>query len=167
MDLKKLSKKELMKLVEELQVTAMELDRGPRGKSEHQLRIEEFMLAGEQEVPGKPTVPSRGVRMLRAKLVLEEALELAEAIGCFAEVVGKAVTVHASLPVDLVRVADACADLSVVTLGTLSACGIADNGVLEEVDQNNLTKVSEKGKLEKDKLGKILKPKGWTRPKLG
>lgn len=182
MDLKKLSKKELVKLIGEKDKVIVRLqgeagrdsedDPGdetpdPRSKSVHQLRIEEFMIAGEQEVPGKPVVPSREVRRLRAKLVLEEALELAEALGCFAEVVGKAVTVHASLPCDLVRVADGCADLSVVTLGTLSACGIADNGVLSEVDSNNLTKVADSGTIAKDRMGKILKPKGWTRPKLG
>jgi hypothetical protein len=41
---------------------------------------------------------------------------------------------------NLVGIADGCADTSVVTIGTLSACGIKDNPLLEEVDGNNLGK---------------------------
>jgi predicted HAD superfamily Cof-like phosphohydrolase len=44
-------------------------------KSYHQQQVESFMLRAGQEVPLVPTEPSPEVRILRAKLILEEALE--------------------------------------------------------------------------------------------
>ena len=148
-------------------------------KSEHQLRVEQFMnkaaqmAPGKQGVPDRPMVPSKEVRLLRAKLILEEALETVEALGFCVEdpdggVVDKDYDVvplwkwmgSKFLPVtdadiNLDEIADGCADLSVVSIGTLSACGILDKPILECVDQNNLEKfgpgctVSESGKLIK------------------
>jgi hypothetical protein len=44
-------------------------------KTQHQLRIEEMMRKAEQGLPQVPTAPSIDVRLLRAKLILEEAIE--------------------------------------------------------------------------------------------
>lgn len=113
-------------------------------RSEHQKRIDEFMRKAGQEVPKTPSIPSDEVRRLRANLILEESLETVEALGFEAEVTynqrKRTVTLHARRTPDLVEIADGCADISVVTIGTLSACGISDQELIEEVDRSNLAK---------------------------
>jgi predicted HAD superfamily Cof-like phosphohydrolase len=64
----------------------------------------------------------------------------------------------------LVEIADGCADISVVTIGTLSACGIADLPILEAVDDNNLQKFGPGGYRRED--GKWIKPPGHKPPDL-
>ncbi len=115
-------------------------------KSDHQKLVEAFMAKAGQELPSAPCMPSAEVRLLRAKLILEEALETIFALGCGVSYGGmvrhlpdfQAVLLpHAP---DMEEIADGCADLSVVTIGTLSACGIADDPLLAEVDAANLRK---------------------------
>jgi predicted HAD superfamily Cof-like phosphohydrolase len=67
-------------------------------------------------------------------------------------------------PPDLVEIADGCADISVVTIGTLVACGIPDKGLLELVDDNNLNKF--KYGLIRDQFGKIVKPTDHQPPNI-
>lgn len=121
----------------------------PEMMSEHQKRIAEFMRLAGQDLPDHVTVPSREVRELRARLILEEAIETIDALGFCAEVVirndgsqlmkGPIVVAH-DRGYNLTQVADGCADISVVTVGTLLAFGIADKPLLEEVDRSNLAK---------------------------
>ena len=59
-------------------------------------------------------------------------------------------------------IADGCADIKVVTTGTLSAFGIPDMMIQEEVDAANLRKFSEGGYRRED--GKWMKPPDWTPP---
>ncbi len=71
---------------------------------------------------------------------------------------------------DLVEVADGCADISVVTYGTLSACGIPDEALIEMIDESNLAKF-EPGSYRSDgsdgnPVGKWIKPPGWTAPNI-
>lgn len=122
----------------------------------HQLRIEEFMRRAGQELPGSPVIPSEEVRILRARLILEEAFETISAgLGVDIWIANgegklpvpwshgiKEVTLYVNThrPPDLKEIADGCADISVVTIGTLSACGIKDKPLLEEVDRSNLAK---------------------------
>lgn len=138
-------------------------------KSPHQQRIEQFMVLADQAIPPSPLMPSEEVRLLRAKLIFEEAMETIAALG---------VTVQlARLPVDnadcaftadgvpdLYAIADGCADLSVVAIGTLSACGIADEALLAEVDESNLRKFGE-GSYRRDD-GKWCKPLKWVPPNI-
>ena len=42
--------------------------------SDHQKRVEELMIKAGQNLPEVPIMPSKEVRLLRAKLILEEAL---------------------------------------------------------------------------------------------
>lgn len=157
------------------------------GKTAHQVRIEEFMKLAEQEIPSSPQLPSEGVRLLRAKLILEEALETVKALGVKL-VVGGVVDWDGddlALVLDessewlgcdpalltkertaqlLAEIADGCADLSVVSIGTLSACGIADAEVLREVDRTNLEKFGPGGHKRED--GKWVKPENWQPPRL-
>lgn len=147
----------------------------PEAQTAHQERIEEFMQKAEQSVPDYPVEPDKPTRLLRAKLILEEALETVSALGVN-------VTTPSSLssptvpiqfkdlqffinpykPFDMVEVVDGCCDISVVTIGTLSACGVKDAALLLEVDLSNLAKFGPGSSKRKD--GKWLKPEGWTPP---
>ena len=125
-------------------------------KSEHQQRIEQFMRLAGQNLPISPEIPTKEVRLLRAKLILEEALETIHALGILVtrnvthddgSIVDYPLYLKSEClrfsdigPVSLEEIADGCADLSVVTIGTLSACGIHDKELLEIVDQSNLAK---------------------------
>jgi predicted HAD superfamily Cof-like phosphohydrolase len=130
-------------------------------KSQHQRRIEKFMAKAKQPVPDRPTIPSREVRLLRARLILEEACETIEALGFK---VTKATIEPSAKKVDLLQIADGCGDLSVVTIGTLSACGIQDEPVLRAIDVNNLRKFGKGATL--DQYGKLIKPKQHKPPDL-
>lgn len=139
-------------------------------KSKHQRRVEEFMEKADQEVPGVPTIPDENTRILRAKLILEEAMETIEALG---------VTLTASIEnsecvefdhfkfntnknFNMVKVIDGCCDLSVVNTGTLSACGVEDKPVIKAVDKANLRKFGPGGHRRDD--GKWIKPKDFVGP---
>jgi len=63
---------------------------------------------------------------------------------------------------DLIEIADGCADISVVTIGTLSACGIDAEPLLELVDRNNLAKFGPGHSRRED--GKLIKPPGHKPP---
>lgn len=147
-------------------------------KSPHQLRIEAFMRRAEELSPGMqqvaeiPSIPSVEVRELRCRLILEEALETIAALGfgvVINETGGGEQTAHIDRDVkfvesfepDLVEIADGCADLSVVTIGTLSSCGLPDIPFLEAVDENNLRKFGP-GAWVNDH-GKLMKPTGFVK----
>lgn len=106
-----------------------------------QKQVKDWMMAFGQEAPEKPTIPSLEVRKLRAKLILEEALETIEALGVEIKLVldNKAeyfmpsfllehLSIGREMPtlVTLEAIADGCSDLKVVTEGTLVACGLID-----------------------------------------
>lgn len=142
--------------------------------SEHQQRVAQFMRLAGQAVPNTFTVPDVETRRLRARLILEEALETIEALGF---------SVHMTLIVGSVDIAaddvdglefiedkkfnpieviDGCCDLDVVSVaGTLAALGLPDLPFLAEVDKKNL----EKGAGHRDpQTGKWIKPADWTPP---
>lgn len=145
-------------------------------KTDHQKRVEGFMRLAGQDVPASPEIPPEAVRLLRAKLIFEEAMETIHALGF--EVVARVpypqpnelvirsenIKMEAALEPDLIEIADGCADISVVTIGTLSACGIADRPLLEEVDESNLQKFGQGSHRRED--GKWMKPAGWVPPKI-
>jgi predicted HAD superfamily Cof-like phosphohydrolase len=136
----------------------------------HQQRIRSFMQNAGQDTPAEPIIPDASTRILRAKLILEEAFETVAALGLTARLNGGAnVEVTASDlvfeptgEVDVEGVADGCADISVVTIGTLIAFGIDEEPLLEEVDAANLRKFGPGGYRRDD--GKWMKPPGWTGP---
>lgn len=131
-------------------------------KTDHQKRVEELMRRAGQELPGSPMIPSLAIRQLRANLILEEALETLDGLGFAVKLnCGDLVVVPISEP-DIVKVVDGCADVSVVTIGTLSAFGVADMPVLQAVDQNNLDKFGPGSYRRED--GKWMKPPGHKAP---
>ncbi len=98
------------------------------------------MQMANQDTPiGVQWSLNHAVRRLRARLILEEALETIQGLG-FHVPVGE-ISEHEK-GFDLVAVADGCADLSVVNTGTLIACGVPDESLLQLVDSNNIAKFS-------------------------
>lgn len=140
--------------------------------SPHFRRVRAFMQKVGQETPSAPTIPDQQTRVLRAKLILEEALETVNALGVHVEATAEsgqvALTDDVDLKfsvdhdVDLEGVVDGCADISVVTIGTLIAFGVDDEPVLEEVDTANLRKFGPGSYMRDD--GKWIKPPDWHPP---
>ena len=113
------------------------------------------------------TIPDEHTRLLRARLILEEALETLHALGVEVQLGSQEVTIeHCRLipsgQVDLEGVVDGCADISVVTIGTLIAFGVDDESVFKEVDEANLRKFGPGGYVRAD--GKWIKPPDWRPP---
>lgn len=116
-----------------------------------------------QMIPEVPTLSDKPGLMLRARLILEEALETIEAMGLavIPDEQGKLVVKDTGAKADLVAIVDGCFDLSVVNIGTLSHLGVPDSG-LEIVDMNNLEKFAPGFKIRED--GKLIKPPGHRPP---
>lgn len=134
------------------------------------------MFRAAQACPLVPTVPDEKTRVLRARLMLEEVLETVAALGVtvtltaptldgadlHVPVAMDSLSFLAKGDVDLVEAADGCADVAVVTTGTLIALGIPDVELQEMVDENNLAKFGPGG--YRDSNGKWIKPPGHKPP---
>jgi len=127
-------------------------------KTPHQERVEKYMKLCKQKVPFFPEMPDRETRILRAKEILEKALEAIEALGLNlvmsqneeGETPSRFGFEENENGPDLLGIAGGCANLSVVTIGTLSACGISDIPLLMEVDDSNIAKFGPNGKRRPD-----------------
>jgi predicted HAD superfamily Cof-like phosphohydrolase len=113
-----------------------------------------LMKQFEQEVKDSPELPDPATRLLRARLVFEEALEFVRACGCTvvqssngsSEV--EQTTVIDDIAVhldpngtpDLVEYVDGCVDQLVVTYGALNAAGIQAQSAWDEVQRSNMSK---------------------------
>ena len=136
----------------------------------------ELMNLYDQEVKYIPGMPNENTRMLRARLVLEEAVEFVESLGCRVAIKSMVdskddtilsrenITAHIDpeLEPDLVEAADAIADILVVTYGAAASLGIPSKEVLDEVNRSNNTKVWSDGKIHKREDGKVLKPDTYS-----
>ena len=68
---------------------------------------------------------------------------------------------------DRVEQLDALIDILVVTIGAIHSMGADAEGAWKEVMRTNFAKIDkETGKVRKREDGKVLKPVGWTAPKL-
>lgn len=139
--------------------------------------------------PTAPFVPTVTARERRLRLILEEFLELVEAMGFRLVHVGETNGGHASDEVallhveasryDVVETADALGDLNVVVNGTSAEFGIPQEAVDYEIYCSNMTKLGPDGKpiingvtqgyregedgYKPDApVGKILKPAGFV-----
>jgi len=100
--------------------------------TQEQAAVKEWMKKFGQECPDKPTIPSREIRRLRAKLILEETMEVLKGLGFYLAPTEAGTTGGWAGQVEikefcsptLVEIADGCEDLKVVTEGTLVACGL-------------------------------------------
>lgn len=139
-------------------------------KTKHYKRIEKFMQLAGQDTPKRPVEPSEDIRILRAKLIIEEALETVLALGININLSRMSLLENqddfeyciSEHPFNMVEVADGCADISVVTTGTLIACGITDKKLLKLVDENNLGKFGKGHSFRED--GKLIKPPNHQPP---
>ena len=131
-------------------------------KSEHYKSVESFMILARQDVPESPGIPSIEVRLLRARLILEEAVETVMALGFDVNVDENVVRLENAYDPDLIEIIDGCCDVSVVTTGTLIACGVPDLPFLNTVNQNNLDKFGPGHSWRED--GKLIKPPGHKKP---
>lgn len=138
------------------------------------------MIKAGQVVRTTPEIPTESERKLRAMLIMEECLETIQALGVDVDLRYHGVGAGGFIPLDkkmlvykinerrgcnLVQVADGCADISVVTYGTLISCGIADVELIEEVDRSNLDKF--RGDAHRDpETGKWIKPSDWQPPRI-
>lgn len=125
-----------------------------------------------RETPG---IPSTETRLLRARLILEEALEVVNALG-FEMYCGPFrldmpnVTIspyhdlNPQKPIEpnLTEAIDGLCDLNYVSYGTADALGVDLDPFFEEVHASNLAKVSG----PKDAHGKQQKPPGWKPPRI-
>lgn len=104
------------------------------------------MLKAEQHCPLNPVIPGTDVLRLRVNLIREETDELlTQGFGDPDGELGRP-----SFP-DIVEVADALADILVVTLGCAVACGIDIAPVFDEVMRSNMTKFIDGHKREDGK----------------
>lgn len=107
------------------------------------------MIAVGQDAPNEPTVPDNLTRVLRVSLLLEEALEFAEASGI--EITLKddirPITIddlnyNIVGEVDMVEVADSCSDVAVINAGNFTAYGLDGEPLMNEVCDSNDSKVT-------------------------
>lgn len=68
---------------------------------------------------------------------------------------------------DRIETLDALIDILVVTVGAIHSMGVDAEGAWREVMNTNFAKIDrETGKVRKREDGKVLKPQGWSAPKL-
>ena len=146
--------------------------------------MREFHRHAQQTVNDVPTEPSAELATQRARLVLEEALELCDALGVQVNVVtgsggrialvGRRIGVEgwqpfsevielvSKRPVGFVKAVDAMRDIEYVVDGTDLALGtaMAAEDTYEEVHRSNMAKVSG------GENAKAIKPTDWKPPRI-
>lgn len=131
----------------------------------------------EMALPDEPTIPSEAVRRLRARLILEEAIETVHGLGFSIElnmtspdddeVDGiDSLNLVANRRADLEEIIDGCCDVSYVAIGTMLACGVPDAPHMELVNKANNAKFPG-GVATINEHGKFQKPEGWKQPDHG
>ena len=109
-----------------------------------------FMKTFGQEVKIKASLSAKKINELRISLINEELEEFKEAIKNN----------------DLKEVADALTDILYVTYGAGHAFGINLDKCFEEVQQSNMSKLSEDGKPIYNEEGKVMKGPKYFKPDL-
>lgn len=106
-----------------------------------------LMKQFDQEVKESPEMPDAKTRLLRARLVFEEALEFVRACGCTLAAADGSAAIHDVSVVldpngtpDLTEYVDGCVDQLVVTYGALNAAGIRVEPAWDEVQRSNMSK---------------------------
>jgi len=113
-------------------------------------KVKIFMETFGQEVKTKPFFSTDKINSLRYELIKEELEELKVAIE----------------NKDLLEVADALTDILYVTYGAGHAFGINLDKCFEEVQNSNMSKLSEDGKPIYNDAGKVMKGPKYFKPDL-
>ena len=113
-------------------------------------KVGTFMKTFGQEVKTKPSFSSDKINKLRIDLIKEELEELQEAMKNN----------------DLLEVADALTDILYVTYGAGHAFGIDLDKCFEEVQNSNMSKLSQDGKPIYNEKGKVMKGPNYFKPDL-
>ena len=115
-------------------------------------RVQQFHKTFLVDRTDTPRIPSKEICKLRIDLIQEELDELKQA---FADM-------------DIVEVADALGDLTVVLDGTYDVCGLSDykEAISEEIFNSNMSKADENGQPIFREDGKVLKGPNFFRPNL-
>ena len=109
-----------------------------------------FMKTFSQEVKSKPSFSTDKINKLRIDLIKEELDELKEAMDNN----------------DLLEVADALTDILYVTYGAGHAFGINLDKCFDEVQNSNMSKLSENGEPIYNESGKVMKGPNYFKPDL-
>ena len=109
-----------------------------------------FMKTFGQEVKSKPSFSTDKINKLRIDLIKEELDELKEAMDNN----------------DLLEVADALTDILYVTYGAGHAFGINLDKCFDEVQNSNMSKLSENGEPIYNESGKVMKGSNYFKPDL-
>ena len=109
-----------------------------------------FMKTFGQEVKNKPSFSTDKINKLRIDLIKEEFDELKEAMDNN----------------DLLEVADALTDILYVTYGAGHAFGINLDKCFDEVQNSNMSKLSENGEPIYNDSGKVMKGPNYFKPDL-
>jgi predicted HAD superfamily Cof-like phosphohydrolase len=110
-----------------------------------------LMTQFEQEIKDSPELPDARTRLLRARLVFEEALEFVRACGCTVVTSGSSndgaaviddirVVLDPKGTPDFTEYVDGCIDQLVVTYGALNAAGVKAQSAWDEVQRSNMSK---------------------------
>ena len=115
-------------------------------------RVQQFHKTFLVDRADTPRIPSKEICKLRIDLIQEELDELKEAFKNN----------------NLVEVADALGDLTVVLDGTYDVCGLSGHkeAISEEIFNSNMSKADENGQPIFREDGKVLKGPNFFRPNL-
>ena len=113
-------------------------------------KVGTFMKTFGQDVKTKPSFSSDKINKLRIDLIKEELDELQEAMKNN----------------DLLEVADALTDILYVTYGAGHAFGIDLDKCFDEVQNSNMSKLSENGEPIYNESGKVMKGPNYFKPDL-
>ena len=133
-------------------------------------RVREFHETFGHPVADEPTSVEDNRTTLRLALIIEEVLELADAMGFYTQEVRE--YTHKMLshgPVvdgNLVAIADALGDIEYVVNGAALEHGIDLPEVVKEIHRSNMTKLGPDGKPIYREDGKILKSSSYEPPRL-
>jgi len=139
----------------------------------HYDSIKDFMESAGQVVPPEPTQLDATTAELRARLLLEETLETIRALGVeihLAELGQEHVPIEmehlrltSTVPCHTLAMVDGICDVVYVALGTLVSAGLPFDPFMDEVCENNLSKVRPVAKIVN---GKVVKPDNYQPPRL-
>jgi predicted HAD superfamily Cof-like phosphohydrolase len=111
-----------------------------------------LMQLFNQQVKESPELPDPETRLLRARLVFEEAIEFVKGCGCTVTMAGSdgeeqaavidqiSVVLDPEREPDFVEYVDGCIDQLVVTYGALNAAGVKAEPGWDEVQRSNMSK---------------------------